>query len=204
MVVSRIFDFHPENEGRFPIWGVFFKWVVQPPTKVVIVSLRSHPLLKLRMYSHTFPYVANIEVFPFPWDKEVAIYAIAENQKTGTCKGFGGDFGVCLSWWYLGGGAKILNWIFMELKLLGNDRLSRKWHPKKGQFRYVEDKGSYVEANIGNEAEWTLWKRRCFWKKCHEVHNFLEILLFNVWPLDYPESGLFLCQKYKGRNLFLS
>eukprot|EP00434_Breviolum_minutum_P031254 symbB.v1.2.027636.t1/scaffold2848.1/size68951/1 len=35
------------------------------------------------MYSHTFPYVANIEVFPFPWDKEVAIYAIAENQKTG-------------------------------------------------------------------------------------------------------------------------
>ena len=43
------------------------------------------------MYSHTFPYVANIEVFPFPWDKEVAIYAIAENQKTGTSRLFGGD-----------------------------------------------------------------------------------------------------------------
>ena len=50
---------------------------------------------------------------------------------------------------------------------------------KKRAIRYVADKGSYVEANIGNEAEWKLRKRRCFWKKCHEVHNFLEILLFN-------------------------
>mmetsp|Transcript_35615 Transcript_35615/g.77012 ORF Transcript_35615/g.77012 Transcript_35615/m.77012 type:complete len:845 (-) Transcript_35615:124-2658(-) len=35
------------------------------------------------MYKQTFPYLANIHIFPFPWDKEVAIYAIAENPKTG-------------------------------------------------------------------------------------------------------------------------
>ena len=49
---------------------------------VFFFPLRS-TAIQLRMYSHTFPYVANIEVFPFPWDKEVAIYAIAQNQKTG-------------------------------------------------------------------------------------------------------------------------
>lgn len=35
------------------------------------------------MYKQTFPYLANIQIFPFPWNEEVAIYAIAVNQKTG-------------------------------------------------------------------------------------------------------------------------
>ena len=69
------------------------------------------------MYSHTFPYVANIEVFPFPWDKEVAIYAIAENQKTGTCRLFGGILGCVFLGGILGGGGKNFELNFMELKL---------------------------------------------------------------------------------------
>ena len=35
------------------------------------------------MYSRTFPYLAQIEVFPFPWEEEVAIYSISKNPATG-------------------------------------------------------------------------------------------------------------------------
>ena len=35
------------------------------------------------MYSRTFPYLAEIKVFPFPWEEEVAIYSISKNVVTG-------------------------------------------------------------------------------------------------------------------------
>ena len=32
LVVSNIFYFHPDPWGNDPIWLIFFRWVVQPPT----------------------------------------------------------------------------------------------------------------------------------------------------------------------------
>ena len=44
VVVSNMFYFHPENRRRFPLLLIFFKWVVQPPTRKTVAFALQVPV----------------------------------------------------------------------------------------------------------------------------------------------------------------
>ncbi len=52
--LKYFWNFHPENWGKFPFWRIFFRWVVQPPTRKaevrisrIFASLHAACLLRL-------------------------------------------------------------------------------------------------------------------------------------------------------------
>ena len=44
LVVSKMFYFQPDPWGNDPIWLIFFKWVVQPPTRYASLRRTTTPL----------------------------------------------------------------------------------------------------------------------------------------------------------------
>ena len=68
-MVSNIFYFHPENWGNDPIWLIFFRWVVQPPTSWIHMSCVFETYMSPTNPAHFWEdgvFFPTWENFPFP------------------------------------------------------------------------------------------------------------------------------------------
>eukprot|EP00913_Durusdinium_trenchii_P010098 g9471.t1 len=70
--------------GSWPSHLVGFWWPSPEAQDIdTVLGKLNDETLGIGLYHRTFAYVAEIQVHPFPWFEEVAIYAIARNRVTG-------------------------------------------------------------------------------------------------------------------------